>query len=304
METAVKQAFVLDVGGTGIKYGRIACGGMLSGEGEIPTLAHEGGGALLKRLIELIGQSRGSFDAIGVSTCGQVDRGQGSIRFATDNVPGYTGTPLRRALEEEFSVPVAVENDVNAAALGEARFGAAKEFGSFLCITYGTGIGGAIVLDGALYTGSRGSAGELGHMVTHAGGEACTCGGRGCYEAYASTGALTRLAARRLGGEWTGRTLFEALRAGDGRIPAVLDEWTDEVAAGLSGLIHIFEPDGIVLGGGIMREPEVLEALRGKTMRSVMPSFREVRLVSAALGNRAGLYGAYVSVCARTGAGV
>ena len=248
----MKQTFVLDVGGTSIKYGIISAGGTLLDEGEIPTRAEEGGKALLGRMVALAEEHRGSFDAIGVSTCGQVNRADGSIRFATDNVPGYTGTQIGRTLRETFGVDTAVENDVNAAALGEAKFGAAQGFSNFLCITFGTGIGGAIVLDGKLYAGKNGSAGELGHMITHAGGKKCTCSGCGCFEAYASTGALSRLAAERLGGEWNGRTLFGALRSDRPGVQQVIDLWCGEIAVGLASLTHIFEPEAIVLGGGIM----------------------------------------------------
>lgn len=292
----MKQTFVLDIGGTSIKYGMISAEGRLFDEGETPTHAEEGGRALLGRVVSLAEQRRGSFEAIGVSTCGQVNRAEGSILYATDNVPGYTGTQIGKTLRETFEVPAAVENDVNAAALGEAKFGAAKDFENFLCITYGTGIGGAIVLNGRLYAGRNGSAGELGHMITHAGGKPCTCGGRGCYEAYASTGALSRMAAEALGGEWNGRSLFEALRAGNDRVRAVVDGWCEEIAVGLASLVHTFEPEAIVLGGGIMREPYVLQLLQERVPQMVMQSFRGVRLVSAALGNHAGLFGAFASV--------
>ncbi len=292
----MKQTFVLDVGGTSIKFGMISADGALFDEGETPTHAEEGGKALLARIVALVQERRGSFEAIGVSTCGQVNRSDGSIRYATDNVPGYTGTQIGRTLRETFGVPVAVENDVNAAALGEAKFGAAKGFDNFLCVTYGTGIGGAIVLDGKLYTGGHGSAGELGHMITHAGGKECTCGNHGCYEAYASTGALSRLAAERLGGEWNGRTLFDALRAGNAPVKTVVDDWCEEIAVGLGSLVHIFEPQAIVLGGGIMREPYVLQTLQARIPFLVMASFRDIVLVNASLGNHAGLYGAFAAV--------
>ena len=292
----MKQTFVLDVGGTSIKYGIISGEGKLFDEKETPTHAEEGGKALLGRIVALVREHCGAFEAIGVSTCGQVNRADGSILYATDNVPGYTGTQVGKTLREIFRCPVAVENDVNAAALGESRFGAAKGFDNFLCVTYGTGIGGAIVLGGQLYAGKNGSAGELGHMITHAGGKPCTCGGHGCYEAYASTGALSRRAEEILGGEWNGRSLFGALRSGNDRARGVVDDWCGEVAVGLASLVHTFEPEAIVLGGGIMREPYVLQTLQERVPQLVMASFRGVQLRNAALGNHAGLFGAYASV--------
>ena len=125
------------------------------------------------------------FDGIGVSTAGQVNTAEGSILYANENIPGYTGFPVRRVLEARFGVPVAVENDVNSAAVGEAVYGAAKDIPSFLCLTYGTGIGGAIIENGTVYHGCGWSAAEFGSIVTHAGDKIA---GRsfldGCYERF------------------------------------------------------------------------------------------------------------------------
>ena len=142
----------LDIGGTSIKSG-LWDGERLSREGERDTNAREGGARLMERAVEIL-REYAPFDAIGISTAGQVDTVRGSIYYANDNIPGYTGIEVRRILEDAFHVPVAVENDVNAAALGEAQFGAGKGYPDFLCLTYGTGVGGAIVLDGRIYTGS------------------------------------------------------------------------------------------------------------------------------------------------------
>lgn len=148
--------------------------------------ASRGGACLMARAVAIL-HTYGDFDAIGISTAGQVDSEQGSIYYANDNIPGYTGTKIRDILEAEFGVPVAVENDVNAAALGELYFGAAKGAENFLCLTYGTGVGGAIVIDGSIYPGSTWSGGSFGGILTHP--EAMEAGVEfsGCYEKYAST---------------------------------------------------------------------------------------------------------------------
>lgn len=290
---------VVDIGGTNIKYGFLPAGSQtLQFVREAPTNAHLGGAALMETVQALL-RTLPAFDCIGVSTCGQVDRETGGIRYATDNVPGYTGTPVRTLLEETFHVPVAVENDVNAAALGEAYFGAGRGCQSFLCLTYGTGIGGAALLNGVLHTGFHGAAGEFGHIVTHAGGRNCTCGGKGCYEAYASTRALTREAESLLGRPVDGRALFKLLEIGNQMVATLIDSWVDEIAVGLAGLVYSFDPERLVLGGGIMKEPYLLPRLRQALDDRLMPSYRDVALVPAQLGNTAGLMGAYQAAVQR-----
>lgn len=278
----------LDIGGTSIKSG------IWDGQGttelkEQDTNAKLGGPYVMERALEIL-KSYGTFDAIGISTAGQVDWEQGSIRYANENIPGYTGMQIRQILEKEFSVPVAVENDVNAAAQGEGIFGAGKGADSFLCLTYGTGVGGAIVMNGQVYRGSCFSAGEFGAMVMHPEDVREGDPFSGCYEKYASTTALVREAKKLDPSLENGRRIFEKI--GRPEVKAVVDAWTDEIVHGLVTLIHIFNPSVVVLGGGVMAQPYVLSQVREKTMNRIMSSFRNVRLEQAALGNQAGLLGA------------
>ena len=155
----------LDIGGTSIKSG-IWDGQKLLETREWDTNAKQGGVYVVDRAVEIL-RTYEPFDAVGISTAGQVDAKEGAIRYANDNIPGYTGMRIRDRMESEFHVPAAVENDVNAAALGEARFGAGKGYEDFLCITYGTGVGGAIVIGQKIYTGSMWSAGEFGGILVH-----------------------------------------------------------------------------------------------------------------------------------------
>ena len=137
------KILVFDIGGTAIKYG-ICQDGHLMETSECPTEAYKGGPHILETICTLVEQSL-PFDAIGISTAGQVNPEEGYIIYANSNIPDYTGTQFQKILQERFHVPVAVENDVNSAALGEAIFGAGKGKDSFLCLTYGTGVGGAII---------------------------------------------------------------------------------------------------------------------------------------------------------------
>jgi predicted NBD/HSP70 family sugar kinase len=282
----------LDIGGTDIKYCLYDTETPFSRAdvSSVPTNAKLGGEALMAQAKEIIA-SMGTFDRIGVSTAGQVDPDTGRIIFATDNIPGYTGTQVGSILREAFGRPAAVENDVNAAALGEACFGAAAEYRDFLCLTFGTGIGGAIVHDRRIFYGSSCSAGEFGHILTHAGGRECTCGNRGCYEAYASTGALSRAVRAATGREMNGREIF-ALYPADPVIRRTVEGWVQEIVWGLASLIHAFNPPCVILGGGIMNEKSLLQSISQQIPRFVMSSYRHVVIRQAALGNAAGLLGA------------
>ncbi len=281
---------VLDIGGTTIKAG-LAEDGRLFGFCEADTCASRGGESVMQTAEKIIGSFSG-FERIGISTAGQVDTREGVIRFANDNIPGYTGMPVRERMENRFRMPVAVENDVNAAAVGEAKYGAGRGFPDFLCLTYGTGIGGAIVQNKKIYTGHTFSAGEFGHMVTHAGGRMCNCGLRGCYERYASVTALVNAAEKLDPSLDSGRSIFQKI--GEPSVKKIVDDWIGEILIGLATLIHIFNPSCIVLGGGIMNEDYIMEELTGKLGGYIMPSYTDVVLRRAELRNKAGLLGAAV----------
>lgn len=283
------RILTFDIGGTEIKYALCDENFNLTEKKSIPTNAHEGGKRIIERVVE-IAKTVENIDRIGISTAGQVDSINGKIIFATDSIPGYTGTEIKSIVEAETGIPVAVENDVNSAAIGEAVFGAAKGYESFVCLTYGTGIGGAIYLDGKLFTGNSFSAGEFGHIVTHAGGKSCTCGGCGCYEAYASVTALVKSVKEILGKEMNGREIFENFE--DPEIRNIIDEWIDEIVVGLKGLVYIFNPALIVAGGGIMNETYITDEINARLQKELMPSFRNVKVVKALMGNDANKLGA------------
>lgn len=282
---------LFDIGGTSIKYGVCVDGRMIA-HNETPTEARLGGSHILEKLKSLISRQEG-YDAIGISTAGQVNSQYGSIIYANSNIPGYTGMELRRELEALFSVPVMVENDVNCAAMGEAAYGAGRNFRDFLCLTYGTGVGGAIILNGSLYHGASFSAGEFGGIVTHGSVNRSDGSGdvfAGCYERFASTSALVREAVRLDPSLGSGRAVFARLE--EPPVREIVERWTDEVLLGLVTLIHIFNPSCVVLGGGVMSQPFILQRLRAKLSQKIMPSFSPVQLLPAELGNMAGMLGA------------
>lgn len=283
---------VVDIGSTVIKYGMVdGLSNKLFVCKEAPTNASEGAVSVLNRVADLLKPYE--FKKIGLCSGGQIK--DGKVIYATENLPGYTGMEVAEFFNKKFRVPVAVENDVNAAAIGELAFGAARGIKNFICITIGTGIGGAIVIDDKVYSGNHGGAGEFGHFTTHKGGLPCSCGQKGCFEAYASTTALTKKAATVYGSSLNGREIFEQIEKGNTELKKVLGAWTREIAVGLSGLIHILNPEAVILGGGIMEREDVLNKIKKATNKYLMSSYKkDIKILSAKLGNNAGLMGMYI----------
>lgn len=280
----------IDIGGTTIKIGMFDENGDIIQLKEYDTNGHLGGDSVLKNLIDHIGEFD-NFDAIGISVAGQIDPKNGVIVMGSVNIPGMDGMKIKEILEKEFQVPVAIENDVNAAALGENQFGKGRDYADFLFLTYGTGIGGAIVLDSQIHYGEHAFAGEFGHMMTHAFGRSCNCGLQGCYERYASTTALIKDAQKVNKDFINGKILFEKWHLGDVEAIAVVANWVDEIVVGLINLVHIFNPSTIIVGGGVMEQDVLIQMIEEKVNERILPSFREVTILKASLGNKAGMLG-------------
>ncbi len=289
----------LDIGGTAVKLG------LVDREGTIHRKAAENvafDGYRTPVFSTVVTASRRFLEECGVrpegvavSATGQVDSDSGVIIGTNGKIPNYEGTRLKEGLEDAFGAEAWALNDANAAVLGECFTGRARGLKNVLMITLGTGVGGGVVTDGRILGGRRGIAGELGHFPLYADGVPCPCGLRGCYESYASATALIRRCEEKTGlAGLSGRLIFEKAEAGDARFLAVLNEWIRDIAAGLCGLVHIFNPEMVLIGGGVSAQEELLiRPLREEVLSRTMPRFREgLRLESASLGNDAGLVGA------------
>lgn len=263
--------------------------------------------AVAKEAVEKANMTMQEVRYIGVGCPGTCNQETGIVEYS--NNLRFDKVPLKAKLEELTEKPVCVENDANAAALGEALAGAGKGAKSCVCITLGTGVGSGVVLDGKVYDGFNFAAAEIGHTVIVVDGEPCTCGRHGCWEAYASATALVRQTkaamqehpdsqmhnVAREQGRVNGRTAFDAMRRGDAAAKQVVDTYIRYTACGLANVVNIFQPEVLCIGGGICNEGDTLliplkEMLEQE--RYSKYSERQTRLCVATLANDAGIIGA------------
>lgn len=242
---------------------------------------------------------------IGVAAPGPLDSDAGVV-LEIPTLPGWHDVPLQRLVEEAFGKPTVLENDGVAAAYGEWRFGAGRGLRHLVYLTVSTGLGGGVVMDGRLLHGRRGMGAHVGHMVLAADGPECSCGASGCFEAFASGSALGRegrraarahpeslLAAQRPPEALTGREVVACARSGDPVALEVLAREARHLGNGIAGLIHLYSPERVVVGGGVVGAFDLLYTDLWATVQArVMPPFREVAVVPSALGDNAGLVGA------------
>lgn len=267
----------IDLGGTNIAVGIVDESGKILVKDSTPTLSSRGYEEIVKdmaelsfKLMEKAGIAVSDIKAVGIGSPGSIDAKNGKVFYA--NNLHFENTPLREEFQKYINVPVAVENDANAAAFGEyTATGADCE--CFVAVTLGTGVGGGIVIDGKIFRGFNGAAGEVGHTTLVADGVLCSCGKKGCWEAYASVTALIRQTKvaieqhpeslmveimKRNNNEVSGRTAFDAAKKGDVVAQQVVDRYVKYVADGVTDMINIFQPEILVIGGGISREGEYL----------------------------------------------
>ena len=294
-----KMYLGVDIGGTAVKLGLVDDTGAVLRRAE-RSVSFDGYKTPILDTVQaairdFLAQDPPALAGIGVSATGQIDSRRGVVAGTCGNFPGWIGVEIKDTLEREFSLPVTVANDANCMLLGEVWAGAAKGYTDVIGVTLGTGVGGGILTGGHLLEGARGLGGELGHYRLHAlDGVVCTCGAIGCYERYAATTALVRAAQEKDPAWKDGRAIFAAAEAGNETVLALLDAWTDEIAQGLAGMVHIFNPQLILIGGGVSAQQKLLiEPIAAKVRASVMPAFAEgLEIRAAQLHNDAGMVGA------------
>jgi predicted NBD/HSP70 family sugar kinase len=221
-----------------------------------------------------------------------VDPFAGRVVYATENLPGWTGTEIGRTLGEWLGIHVAVENDANALALAEQQFGAGRGVDHFVCLTLGTGVGGGCCIGGHLNRGAHFFANALGHITVEPDGLPCTCGGRGCLEQYANAAALVRYAGGR---EFsTAEEVIASANNGNDAARKAIREMAKYLARGCASILHVLDPALIVLSGGLAQNnPLLLESVREElALQTMMWQRRSVRVDVSTLGYYGGLFGA------------
>ena len=296
-----KKYLGIDIGGTFIEIGIVDDAGNVSMRREVP-IDRSGSETVMETLMRGIdalladsGLEAGAFEGIGVSAAGCIDTRKGCVAENGGNVPNWSFTSVTGPLSERYGIGATIANDGNCVALAEAWIGAAKGLRDVICVVLGTGVGGGIISGGRLIEGSHGFGGEIGHFPTHA-DMLMTGEGKWSshYETFASTGALVRMAAAA-GKDWRGgKEIFEAAASGDADALEILDGWTDEITAGITGMVHIFDPEVVLIGGGVSAQDDLLiKPVRDKVLKTVTPDMAaDLQLRAAELGNNAGMVGA------------
>ncbi len=310
----------IDLGGTNIAVGLVDAQCKILAQNSCPTKAPRPCQDIVRDMAELCrevvisaGFTMADIKGIGIGTPGSVDSKTGTVVYA--NNLGWNNAPLAGELNKHFpEMPIAVENDANAAAFGE-YMATGGNVDSFVAVTLGTGVGGGIILNQKIFSGFNGAAGELGHFTLIHNGEPCTCGKKGCWESYASVTALISQTKAAIAenpdslmaktaletGKVNGRTSFDAAKAGDPTAQKVVDQYISYIADGVVSMVNIFEPEILIIGGGISAEGEYLMAPIRKHVAEFAYSkgLPQTELRVASLGNDAGIIGAAMAVLAK-----
>ena len=284
----------VDIGGTKIAAGIIdAATGQVLHKARIPTEAENGGASVLARAIELAQKlpRLAGVRGVGIGAGGQIDPIEGVVVNATEILPGWRGQRLKEAFEAAFDLPAFADNDVNALAVGESRYGAGKSYQHLIYLGLGTGVGGALVHDGKLVHGPRGAGSEPGHLVLYPDAPPYENGTRGCLEQFTSGPAiLTRFGAPNL----TGPELAALAHAGDAKALACLAAVGRDLGIGLATLANIYGPEAFLLGGGVIDGfgELLLAPARTELFERALPAVKETPILRAGLGADAPLIGA------------
>ena len=281
----------LDIGGTAIKYGIFdSCGFAVTALFEKATPKSESTNFIVEMITQIIKDMNKHhlIEGIAISTAGVVDSQTGHVIFAGPTIPGYTNTPIKQTIEKLFQIPCEVENDVNCAALGEWWKGAGKDSPSLVCVTIGTGVGGAVILNGQLWHGAAHSAGEIGYLPMPS--------GRTLQEEASATALVANYSflSSTPSNQLNGKIIFEKAKSGEVKAIKAIDNMLVALNQGLLAVAYLISPDTIVIGGGIAAQKEYLEDKIETKLKQQIVSERMLpkKIVCAKLGNTAGMIGA------------
>lgn len=274
----------IDIGGTSIKYALFNKDGKkVTDVMKTPTIKDEISNQILQTVLNLVGKYQDKIEGVAISSAGVVNS-EGSIAYAGYTIPGYTGTEIKKEVEQIYNIPCEVENDVNCACLGEVWKGSAQNASSVVMLTVGTGVGGAVYLNNQLWTGINFTAGEIGYMYI-----------QGKYfQDLASTTALLENYEKRTNEKIDGEVLFERAKSGDFNAVESIHEQISNLAEGLVNICYLMNPEKIVIGGGIMAQKEYIMPILENYLeiKIVDKRFLQTRIESATLDNDAGMLGA------------
>lgn len=294
----MSYAIGIDIGGTKTAVGIYTLDCLPIDATSFPTEPQMGADSLVKRISEAVRDiaDKGGFEGkpsfVGVACPGPLDLKEGRIVYIP--TMGFKDIPIKKMLETELGVTVALENDANCAALAEAVSGAGKGFDNVVYITVSTGVGSGVVIGGKIYDGAASSAGEIGHLTVERDGIECACGKRGCLEKYASGTAIAEIATNRLGRAVDAKEVFALCRKGDKICCEVVEQAAEHLAFALGAVWQLVDPDIVVLGGSVTKDFDVLEPLLSAALEKyVQPmSTRQIRLTLAHHSGEQGILGA------------
>ncbi len=277
------KVLCFDVGGMSIKYTIIEDEKILFNPLSTPTRVTKDNNYILQDILEIIEKYLDdSIDVIGISTAGVVDNVKGEIVFAGPTIPKYTGTKFKEVIEKKYNKPCFVENDVNSAAYGEYVYNKYK--GTVFCMTVGTGVGGAIIIDGKIYTGNSMTAGEIGYMPMKFGE----------YQDKCSATFMLKEVEKKLGERLNGIEIFERAKNGDKICNEVINQMIDNLTEGMLNIIYVLNPSMIVVGGGITAQGEYLEnKIKININKKIISENFKTEVKLAKLENKANLYGMF-----------
>ncbi|MFD2131833.1 ROK family protein [Pseudogracilibacillus auburnensis] len=282
----------IDIGGTEIKSGVIKQNGEIVKRLKRPTsikLGRDGILTSIQHIVKELCTTYPEMQAIGIGSAGRIDVESGKVIYATGNLPGWTGVQIKKILEAEVGLPVYVNNDVNVAAIGEARFGVGRGVDEFLLLTIGTGIGGAYLFHGDTIQGVNGSFAEVGHMILYPNGHTCNCGQHGCVEQYISGTALNRRI-MEVAPEWTSYDLMNEYTQSNEKAIQIMETYLFDLSTTIVTLQNLFDPEMVVIGGGFGTTSHLwIDKLREIIANHTNQS---IDLKQAILGNDAGIIGA------------